>query len=112
MKCLTFLVPALFVSLSSCDAASDTASAQLGKTISFYYLRVPGDAYDIEQASGLHYGRLGQREGLWVVADRNGGDSTNTIFFISSSTLAKATHKQKVIADEAFRIVPPVVKWS
>ena len=44
------------------------------------------------------------------MADRNGGDSTNTIFFISSSTLAKATHKQKVIADEAFRIVPPVEK--
>jgi len=112
MKCLTYLAVTLPISLSACDAASDAARAQLGKTISFYRLRAPADAHDIEQASGLHYGQLGEREGLWIVSDRNGGRSTNTVFFFSSSTLAEAVHEQSVIADEAFRIVPPGTQWS
>jgi hypothetical protein len=79
--------------------------------IEYYLLKAPGDAHDIEQGSGLHYGRLGEREGLWVVCDRNGGRSAGRLFFIRAEVLKKAIHGQELVADEAFSIIPPQAGW-
>ena len=84
----------------------------LAARIEVYALRAPGDAHDIEQGSGLHYGRLGAREGLWLVCDRNGDQSASRIFFISKDTLASAEHRGKVVADAAFELAPPAGPWS
>ncbi len=76
-----------------------------GVKIAYYRLRAPGSGHDIEQASGLHYGRLGERDGLWLTCDRNGGGSAGRLYFISAATLKRATHQAPLVADEVFPIV-------
>ena len=83
-----------------------------GGDIAYYRLLAPGGVHDIEQASGLHYGRLGDREGLWLVCDRNGGRSAGRLYFVSVAALERATQGGAVAADEVFRIVPPQGGWS
>ena len=90
---------------ASCSPAAD-------ENVAFYRLRSPGNVHDIEQASGLHYGRLSDREGLWTVCDRNGRRSAGRLFFISKTTLSRAVHRQTIIADDAFTIVFAEKDWS
>ncbi len=78
--------------------------------IDYYHLRAPDDKYDIEQASGLHYGRLGSREGLWVVCDRNGGRSAGKLYFLSAEKLPKANSGEALTTDEVF-IIEPSDDW-
>lgn len=92
-------------------ADSGTGTLPDDHSITFYRLRSPGDAFDIEQASGLDFGRIGEREGLWLVCDRNGGESAGRLFFISSRTLKGAKHGETIVADETFDIVRPDVEW-
>ena len=80
--------------------------------IAFFSLRAPGDEHAIEQASGLHYGRLGPRNGLWLVCDRNGGRSAGRLYFFAKATLNAARHREPMIADEAFSIRPPAEGWT
>jgi hypothetical protein len=89
-----------------------SAPVGLGARVEFFSLHRPGDAGDIEQASGLHFGRIGSRDGLWLVCDRNGGASGGRLFFISSATLKRAEHRGKVVADAAFPIALPSGSWS
>ncbi|GMU24973.1 MAG: hypothetical protein AMXMBFR13_50440 [Phycisphaerae bacterium] len=88
------------------------AFASAEPTISFYRLRAPGDAHDVEQASGLHYGRLGEREGLWIVCDRNGRQSAGKLYHFSKATLARVQAGRSIVADEAFTVVLPRGEWS
>jgi len=83
-----------------------------GGNIAYYRLRAPGDVHDIEQASGLHWGRLGRREGLWLACDRNGGRSAGRLYFVSAGMLERATQGGAVVADEVFPVVPPQGGWS
>ena len=91
-----------------CDSSSTSAG---DVEIQFYRLQAPGNTHDIEQASGLHCGKLGDRRGLWVVCDRNGGRSAGRVYFISTKTLERAKHERKLIADEVFPLVPPAEGW-
>lgn len=77
-----------------------------------FRLRAPGGAYALEQGSDLQYGRLGEREGLWVVCDRNGRQSAAKIYLIRAETLRAAKPDQPIIADEEFVIVAPNVGWA
>ena len=97
--------------VAACIGCEPPPGSAEGIEIRYYRLRAPGDLHDIEQASGLHYGRLGQREGLWLVCDRNGGESAGRVFFISAGGLKRAAHREAVIAEEAFTIVLSQGEW-
>lgn len=75
--------------------------------IDYYHLRTPDGKDHIEQVSGLHYGRLESREGLWMVCDRNGGRSAGKLFFLSAKKLPQADSGEVLTADEVFIIEPP-----
>lgn len=94
---------ALFVASTPAPAAD--------VSIDCFRLRAPGDAHDIEQGSDLHYGRLGHREGLWLVCDRNGRQSAAKIYLVSAKTLRDAKPDAPIVADEEFTIVAPREGW-
>ncbi|NLX13880.1 MAG: esterase-like activity of phytase family protein [Phycisphaerales bacterium] len=75
--------------------------------IDCYRLLAPEAEHDIEQASGLHYGRLGDRVGLWMVCDRNGGRSAGKMYYFSAGKLAHSDSGSNITADEVFLIQPP-----
>jgi len=77
-----------------------------------YRLKMPDKVMDVRQASGLCYGRLGKREGLWLVCDRNSGSSGNKLHFIDKKSLSRARPEGTVIIDEAISIVPPAEGWG
>src|SRR5512144_902454 len=77
--------------------------------VDVFRLRTPGDAGDINQGSDLHYGRIGRREGLWVVSDRNGGATAGKI---SPESLRKARPGGSIVADEAFTVTAPAEGWK
>ena len=77
-----------------------------------FRLSAPGDGYAVGQASDLHYGRLGERTGLWTVCDRNGKESAGKIYFFSLKTLSTAVPGEKLVADDEFTIVPPLGDWA
>lgn len=82
-------------------------------TITRFRLQSPGaSGREIQQASGLCFGRIAAREGLWMVCDRNGGDSAGRIYFIGRQTLIHARPDQTITADEAFIIAPPPQGWQ
>lgn len=87
---------------------SDSPAGQ----ITCHRLRTPESKHDLEQGSDLYFGRLGERVGLWIACDRNGGPSAGRIFFISAATLARAEHLGTIVADECFTIVPPAEGWE
>jgi len=77
-----------------------------------FRLRAPDNTRDIEQGSDLHYGRLGDRDGLWLDCDRNGRQSAGKIYLISPKTLQAAKPSAPIIADEEFTIVAPAEGWA
>ncbi len=80
--------------------------------VSCYQLRSPGDAgHDIEQASDLCYGRLGDREGLWTVCDRNGGKAAGRIYRFTPASLEAAKTGGQLNAAEEIVIAPPTEGW-
>lgn len=93
-------------------AGGTLSTALAGQRVDCFLLRTPGDAGDINQASDLHYGRLGRREGLWLVCDRNGGATAGKIFFITPEQLRKAKPGKAIVADEEFTVVPPAEGWT
>jgi hypothetical protein len=66
----------------------------------------------IEQASGIDWGRLGDRVGLWLVCDRNGGASTNQIHFIDAASARAGRDGGAVREARSYPIVPPRAGWS
>lgn len=81
-------------------------------TIARFRLQAPGTpGREIQQASGLCFGRIGMREGLWMVCDRNGDASAGRIHFIGRQTLVEAEPDQTLTADEEFIITPPPKGW-
>ncbi|MGQ9650320.1 MAG: esterase-like activity of phytase family protein [Phycisphaerae bacterium] len=96
---------------SSCAASRPTTTpATVG--ITYYRLRTTDGQRDVQQCSGLHFGRLDRREGLWMTSDRNGGPSAGRILFISAATLAAAEHQGAIKVDERFTIIPPAGGWE
>jgi len=79
--------------------------------IEWFRLQAPGDTHGIQQASDLHYGRLGGREGLWAVCDRNGRESAGRIYFFSPETLQATRPEGKIVADEEFVVLGPAEGW-
>ncbi|MBN1488595.1 MAG: hypothetical protein JXA69_01655 [Phycisphaerae bacterium] len=77
-----------------------------------YRPKMPDGQRDIEQGSDLHYGRLGRREGLWLVCDRNGGPCANQVIFISKSTLAAARPGEMMVATESIPLAAPTEGWA
>jgi hypothetical protein len=80
--------------------------------IAAFRLRTPGDKGDINQASDLHFGALGDRVGLWTACDRNGGATAGKIYFFSTTSLRRAEPGKNLVADEEFTITPPAGEWS
>src|SRR5690606_3811099 len=77
-----------------------------GVDIHAFRLRTPGGTAAIQQGSGLHYGRLGEREGLWLVCDRNGEHSAGKIYYIAMKTLEAARPGEAIVADAEISILP------
>ncbi len=88
------------------------ASGPAGPKVECYRLKMPDGRADIEQASGLHFGQVGKRYGLWLVADRNGGASTNQVFFMAADRLQAVRPGQDVVVSEAIPIRPPSGGWE
>lgn len=63
------------------------------------------------QASDLWYGAAYGRSGLWLVCDRNGGESAARILFIADKDLTTA-RSGRVRATDAFRVIPPAEGWD
>ncbi len=103
--CLCVLTAALI----GCEPSARPAES--GR-VRWYRLRLPGDAGDIEQASGLDLGRIGEDDGLWLVCDRNAGRSANRVYFFARESLRRAEHGGKIIADRAYVITPPRDGWD
>lgn len=81
-------------------------------TVESFRLRMPDGKTEVRQGSGLHYGKLGEREGLWVVPDRNGDESADHIIFVDRKRLAEAKPGETVVATEAFRAAAPSEGWE
>jgi hypothetical protein len=81
-------------------------------TVEFFRLKMPDGKTEVRQGSGLQYGRLGEREGLWAVPDRNGDESADHIVFIDRKRLAEAKPGETIVATEAFRAVAPTQGWE
>jgi len=95
-----------------CLLGSAPQPAAAEPTIDWYSLRSPGPAgHDIEQGSGLCFGSIGKRDGLWIVCDRNGGQSAGRIYRIGPQTLVAARRGEALTADEEFVITPPREGW-
>ncbi len=101
----------VFSMVSGCSASETSLPASDKNGIALYRLKGPGSAYDLEQASGLCYGKVGKREGLWVVCDRHGGTASGRIHFYSRTTLENAKPGEDLVADDALRIIPPQRGW-
>jgi len=97
---------------TSSRSAQEPTTAPAAGRIEYYRLRTADGEHDLQQGSGLHSGRLGERQGLWMTSDRNGGPSAGKIHFISATTLAGAKHQGMVKVDECFTIVPPAEGWE
>lgn len=80
--------------------------------IARFRLCTPDGKQDIEQGSDLCYGRVEQREGLWLVCDRNGGPTAGRIFRISMRTLGRAVPGGVITADEYLVVTPPAEGWE
>jgi len=96
--------------LPACVTLSATQPASLH--VACYRLATADGRREINQASGLHDGRLGSRDGLWIVCDRNSTDSGNRIFFIDRRQLARARDRQPLPVTEAIPIVEPAHGWE
>ncbi|MBI4579914.1 MAG: hypothetical protein HY718_09440 [Planctomycetes bacterium] len=82
-------------------------------SVTWYRLQSPGlDGEEIEQASDLCYGPLGEYRGLWTVCDRNGGRSAGRIYLFAPKALAAARAGGSITADHEFTVTPPPVGWS
>jgi hypothetical protein len=98
--------------LPCCGNSSSSAPTSGDVEITFYRLQGPGGDYDIKQASGLHYGQLGGRDGLWIVCDRNGGRSAGRLFYVSRDRLTSPAHRSAIEADEVFEAAAPAEGWE
>lgn len=78
-----------------------------GAQVARFLLKMPDGTTDIAQGSGLHFGRLGPREGLWLVCDRNAGPAANQVFFFENAQLNAAHDRDTLIADAAFTLHGP-----
>jgi hypothetical protein len=89
------------------------ATEPAGPPVSWYLLKTPGPAgHSVDQASDLCYGKVGGRQGLWTVCDRNGGESAGRIYLLKPETLAAARPGSTLMVDEEFVIVPPRAGWD
>lgn len=93
-------------------SAQEPTTAPSAGRIAHYRLRTADGKHDLQQGSGLHFGRLGERQGFWMTSDRNGGPSAGKIHFISAKTLTGAKHQGMVKVDECFIVVPPAEGWE
>jgi hypothetical protein len=84
-----------------------SAGCQQKPVVSKFRLAGPDRQFTIDQASGLCFGEIGDRRGLWLVCDRNGGASAGRLFYFSFNRLHDSVAGQVIQADEAFEIVLP-----
>ena len=92
--------------------SGDPASEPTPDAVECYRLKSPDGQRNIEQASDLHYGRLGAREGLWLVCDRNSGECANQVYFIARERLAQARSGTALAVSEAIPIAGPADGWD
>jgi len=91
---------------------TDPVPMPASEAVACYRLKMPDGETDVTQASGLHYGRLSEREGLWLVCDRNSGPCGNRILFIGRQRLHDAHPGGSISADEAFVLAGPRHGWD
>jgi len=80
--------------------------------VEVFRLRAPDGNAPVSQASGLHFGWVGGRHGLWLVCDRNSGPSANQVFFIQQGRLDAAEAGGTIVASEAIPLVGPSEGWA
>lgn len=94
----------------ACRGQSATPPANVN--VGVFALRLPGSEGAVEQASGLCIGRVGRHDGLWVVCDRNGGESANRILRIDAPRLAAARPGEAIEVSESLAVVGPADGWE
>ena len=114
LVCRAALFLPIAVSVPSCAKRDSIGPADkpCPPLVEYYRMKTPDGLEDIDQASGLHYGSLGTREGLWLVCDRNSVAGGNRIFFFDRRQLATPRHDQNIAASGAFNIVGPPKGWD
>ncbi len=98
--------------LAACSDSPGTAAVEASPQVVFCRLLRPQGSGAIAQASDLCFGRVGPREGLWLVCDRNGADTAGRIFLFKPGTLATVTHRGDLVADEEFHVSAPAEGWQ
>ncbi len=92
--------------------AAETRPGPADARVDVFRMKAPGGGRDVDQASGLCYGRIGPREGLWVVCDRNGSACANHVFLFAPRVLAEARPGGDLAASESFAVVGPADGWE
>ncbi len=95
--------------LSVCGCVTREAA---GPVVEVLRLAAPDGDSLVLQASGLHFGQVGRRDGLWLVCDRNSGPSANQVFFIHRDRLRAAEAGGTVVVSEAIPLVGPSEGWE
>lgn len=98
------------VAMFACLLGAGPATRPACTPVCRFRVRTPTDT-DIEQGSGLHYGRLGSREGLWLVCDRNSGACADQVFYFDRSLL-QAENGATLRASEAIPVTAPARGWD
>jgi len=98
------------VAMSACLPGAGPATRPAPDPICRFRARTPTGS-DIEQGSALHYGRLGSREGLWLVCDRNSGSCADQVFYFDRSRL-QAKDGATLGASEAIPVTAPAGGWD
>lgn len=80
--------------------------------VEVFRVSAPDGSTPVSQASGLHFGRVGGRHGLWLVCDRNSGPSANQVFFIQQGRLEAAEAGGTIVVSEAIPLVGPSEGWE
>lgn len=79
--------------------------------VAWYTLQSPRGR-EIEQASDLCFGRIGDRGDLWTVCDRNGGESAARVYRFDLASLSAARTGEAIRAAEEFVVAPPAGGWA
>jgi len=98
--------------LAACSDSPGTAAVEASPQVVFCRLLRPQGSGAIAQASDLCFGRVGSREGLWLVCDRNGAETAGRIFLFRPETLAAVVHRGDLAADEEFHVAAPAEGWQ
>ncbi len=105
----------LLVTVALAGLATGCAAVSLDvpdPAVEAYRLAAVDGSTAVFQASGLHFGKVGRRHGLWIVCDRNSGPSANQVYFIDRRRLQAPEPGGTLCATEAIPLTAPPEGWE